>query len=194
MPQVFATRDPLKKAASATLSNWNLTHVWAAWSDCCSTIWVSSWKWFWEYTIDNAGTNPWLVMVWIQDGLVYTSYLATYWYAYWKGWANWEKYNHSSTPTTYWATYTHWDVIWVAIDLDNHTITCYKNWVSQWTMFTWITDTTYYAAVSCNAAQSTVNFWASAFAYSVPSWYNSGLYTGEPPSGTSKFMPLLGVW
>lgn len=86
------------------------------------------------------------------------------------------KYNNNS-QTSYAATYTNGDIIGVAVDLTGNSITFYKNGVSLGAAFT-ITAGTYYPALGSNwsASTMTANFGASAFAYSVPSGYNSGWY------------------
>lgn len=175
----FATWNPSDKEANIVLSWGDLIARSnnTLWRNVRSTIWKSSWKWYWEVT-----TTLWLLETMVSIGT--TS--ATLW---WSGalfpWSDafsygyygngWSKFNNNS-----WVAYGAWfttnDVIWVALDMDSGTLTFYKNGSSQWTAFTWLSGT-FYAMVGLDSLNQTVtaNFWASTFASSVPSGFNPGL-------------------
>jgi len=69
------------------------------------------------------------------------------------------------------------DVIGFALNMDAGTLDVYKNGVAMGSQITGLTGTIY-PAVGCGAGSNacTANFGASAFSYSVPIGYNSGLY------------------
>lgn len=83
--------------------------------------------------------------------------------------------------TAYGASYVSGSVLGFKLDMDGGTLECLKNNVSQGTLVSGLTGTMYaYTAVSSNNSPAnvvTANFGASAFVYSVPAGYNSGLYT-----------------
>jgi len=71
-------------------------------------------------------------------------------------------------------------VLGILLDMDIGTVAFTQNGVSLGTAYTGLTGTMYAAistVVDNPAVVATANFGASAFAYSVPSGYNSGLYT-----------------
>ena len=182
----YATRNPSDKSSDITLSGSDLvaTNTTASWDSVRSTVGVSSGKWYREYTL--AGSD-WFV--WIGNlSATLTNHV---WFD-----ANWRSYYFSSgekvnnnTYTAYWATWTGTDTIAVALDMDAGTITMYKNNVSQWTMYTWLTGTIYaMIGVYGIGTSVTANFWASAMTYSPPVWYNTWLYSG---SADEKFFLLF---
>jgi hypothetical protein len=171
----YATWNPSDKSADITLTNWNLTaeNTWTGWDWVRSTISKTSWKWYWEVTVDVWASEN-IAGIWNSSATL-TNYLwsdANAW-GYYGAW-----YKTNSWITAYWATYTNWDVIGIAVDLDTNDIEFFKNNVSQWVAFTWLTWT-YFAMLSPfgnNSAKCTANFWATTMAYTAPSWFNQGLY------------------
>lgn len=177
----YATWNPSDKHADLTLSWWNLvaTH-WSVvnWESVRSTIWKSSGKWYWEI-VKTSWSGSSIMMVGLANStfdVTANNYIWTdaNWYWYW--WQTGQKIFNNSFQT-YGASYATWDVIGVALDMDNWTITMYKNNTSQWTMYTWITWTIYACCSSLdNWWVFTANFWATTMAYTAPSWYNQWLY------------------
>lgn len=171
--KTYATWNPSDKGTSITLSNWNKTVVntTASWNMVRSTIWKSSWKWYWEVT---ANSSTAMIM-----GIANSSWnLLSYVGSDINGWGWSEismKYNNWSW-TAYGANYTTNDVIWIALDMNAGTLIFYKNNTSQWTAFTGLTGTIYAAVGSINSSQTTTNFWSTALTYSPPAWYNAWLY------------------
>lgn len=172
----YATWNSADKSADIALSNWDLTitHTWTGWDGVRSTISKSSWKWYYEVTID-AWTYESISGIALSSATL-TNFLWSdanwYWYYGW----TWAKTN--SWLTAYGATYNVWDVIGIAIDLDGNSMEFFKNNVSQWVAFTWLTWT-YFAMSSVVAWVSmvtTTNFWATPMTYTAPSWYNQWLY------------------
>lgn len=181
----YATWNPSDKNVWVTLSGGNLVadstsnvHQWGR-----ATISKSSRKWYWEILVTDTGwdlqtiwvaTSSWVVnpswtIVW-QD-------VNSYWYLW-----DWQKaYNSVSIWTfAYWASYSNGDIISVLLDLDAWEITFWKNWVSQWVAFTWV-SWTYFPAFTVNmqstVSKVTANFWATAFTYTPPAWYNNWVYS-----------------
>lgn len=189
----FATRNPSDKSWNIALSNGNLTathNATVAWDWVRSTIWKSSGKWYREITWTSTWSAP-MVDLGIATSAADITALSLWenqyarWYRY-----NWQKANNN-TYTNYWLTRTTNDVIGIALDMDAWNIVFYKNWVSQWTAFTWLSWTMYACCYSRETNAWTANFWASAFAYSVPSWYNPWLYTWTIDIDTSKFFLMF---
>lgn len=82
--------------------------------------------------------------------------------------------------SAYGATFTTGDVIGVRLDMDGGTVTYYKNDVSQGQLGPSVAGLTIfpscYMETAVDGKQCTANFGATAFVYSVPGGYNSGLY------------------
>ena len=174
-PVTYATWNPADKDTYITLSWWDLvatdTISWP-WSAVRSTIGKSSGKWYWELTItdfqvqQNVGiawwTYPLNSQLGIGDSYAYSS--SSY------------KYHEPDYPA-YWASWTEWDIIGIALDMTGGTLEFFKNGASQWVAYTWL-SWTYYAAFSGTRINDivTANFWASAFTYSPPAGFNAWLY------------------
>jgi hypothetical protein len=189
----YAVWDPATQGASLTLSKGNLvcTVTGAGNGSVRSSIGVSSGKWYWETTVTTYGN--------IVVGVAYSTLSSSQTpssdpnaWAYYGDGNLW----HNSSSSAYGATYTTGDVIGYALDMGAGTLTCYKNGVSQGVLVSGLSGTVYaadggYAANGVN----TTNFGASAFAYSVPSGFNAGLYVPTTPVSSCEFdvcMSLLG--
>jgi len=171
--KTYATWNPSDKWANITLSGWNLNVVnsTAGWNMVRSTIWKSSGKWYWEVTVNWPNSHNIGIA---NSSANLSSYVGSDANGWW--WSEISmKYNNWSW-TAYWSTYTTGNIIWVALDMDAGTLVYYRNNTSQWTAFTWLTGTIYAAAWSINSSSTTTNFWATAFTYSPPGWFNSWLY------------------
>ena len=113
-------------ATGVTGSNWG-------------TVNVTSGKWYYEVAIETAAAlTCWIG--WANDAIkagggTYTSAARDNAYMYM---SNGNKALDSATGTAYGASYTTGDVIGVALDADNNTLTFYKNGVSQGVAFTGI--------------------------------------------------------
>jgi len=178
----YCTWNPLQQPGTAgTLSNGNLD---MANSYRFGTIAVSSGKWYWEVTALNmdlvlnsadglAGIQRVVQTVGTYPGQTSDSY------AYLN--RNGRKVNNA-TETTYGATWVTGDVIGVAFDADNWTLTFYKNGVSQGQAFSSITQGSYWptAQVSGSGSHAT-NFGQRPFAYTAPSGFKA-LNTANLPA------------
>lgn len=171
--KTYATWNTSDKWASITLSNWNKTMSNSSEWKVRSTIWKSSGKWYWE-TIPSVATAS---VIWIATS---SANLAKFpWNDAFSWWnysaATWYFYNGSLSWTE--ATYTAWDVIWMALDMDLGTLNWYKNGTLTWTWITWLTWTVYASDWWwATSSTTTTNFWETTFSYSPPSWFNSWLY------------------
>src|SRR4051794_13195894 len=134
----YATWNPSDKSTNLTLSNGNLTMVTANSSDwrmVRSTVGVTSGKWYWEITFDNAADATVIGIANATAALDSTPGDAGSWY-YYSATGNKQ---HSSVNSAYGATFTTGNIIGVALDMDVGTLTFYKNNVSQGQAFTGIT-------------------------------------------------------
>jgi hypothetical protein len=184
MAYTYATWNPSDKNASITLSNGNLTATDSSgWFSCRSTISVSKGKWYWEYTVVSGTTQN---IYGIANASASLSNLPG---GDANGWGyqsvDGQKANNNSA-SAYGSTFTNGDVIGVALDMDGGTITMYKNGTSQGIMFSSLTGSIF-AAVGMRGASVTANFGATAFAQTVPSGFNAGLYTAASVSNVSTF-------
>jgi hypothetical protein len=175
----YCVLNPLDKSTNVTLSNGNLT---ATVSDVNfgtrSSMFVSSGKYYWEFTITALGSAA---IVGISNSAWPFDYLGSssgsYSYA-----STGDKYNNA-TATAYGATYTTGDIIGVALDLTAGTLTFYKNNTSQGTAFSSLSGT-FCPALSGNGGTVTnANFGQRPFSYTPPAGFLS-LCTTNLPSST----------
>ena len=149
------------------------------------TIGVMSGKWYWEVAVTSVTSTPACVI-----GISSKSSpneLGDFPGANSFGWsyyaANGTKNN--GTQLSYGASYTAGDVIGVALDVDNGTLTFYKNNTSQGTAYTGLTTGPYYPAIghggSVQAFVTSANFGQRPFAYTAPSGFKA-LNTANLPA------------
>jgi hypothetical protein len=91
----------------------------------------------------------------------------------------------SNTFSSYGATFTANDIIGIAVDLDNDTVTFYKNGVSQGVISTTLTGGYFICCYGYNSSVQEINFGSPP--YSVTSGYTDaggfGNFSYQPPSG-----------
>ena len=181
----YCTLNPLA-LYNATLSNgnleWTLTNA-SSGAACPATIAMSSGKYYCEMI---PGNNTQLVVGIIRSGFggtyslyVGNSHYGSNTYSYYQ--ADGNKYVGGSS-SSYGASYAEGDVIGIAYDGDNNTITFYKNGASQGAIS--ITPDSYHFAVSYGAGSAggtpaIMNFGQRPFSHSV-SGYNSLCTTNLP--------------
>lgn len=182
----YATWNPsdiyLGGSGNLSLTNGNLTVTTQPGSPPGSTvrsgIGKSAGKWYWEITCDSTtGSAMWDFGI----ARVAASFAGAGLGTDTLGWGyvgvNGQLRNNSIDSGAG-ATYTAGDVIGIALDMDGLQVKFYKNNVLQYTQA--IAAGMWYAANSgvsaTTALVSTTNFGASAFTYTPPSGYNSGLY------------------
>lgn len=179
--RTYATWNPADKGGGVNLSNGNLTVSLATTptdgGSVRSTIGKAAGKWYWEVTV--GGTQSWSLpgvadaTASIASNSVYVFSVGGYGYYTPTG----TKYNNGGS-SAYSTGASPGDVIGVALDMDAGTLTFYKNGVSMGAAFSGLAGTFYAAEgnYTLDVTQSTANFGATAFAYSVPSGFNAGLY------------------
>ena len=178
----YCTWNPLAKFSTLSVIDGNLKATYGGAGNVCTvgTIGVTSGKWYWEYTMTSLGAAPGIANA-INESL-FTTYLG--------GTANGWSYgsdgnkNNNGVGTAYGATYTNGDVIAVAFDADNGTLTFYKNNTSQGTAYSSLTSGPYFPATSVSsAANCSINFGQRPFAYTPPSGFVA-LNTFNLPTST----------
>jgi len=177
--RVYATFNNADKGGGVTLSNGNRTVAIATTptdgGSVRSTIGKSTGKWYWEFTVQSSQST--VAVMNLTDSVAAQTYpgLGSGGWMYYG--LNGNKYNNGGTAG-YGATFTTGDVIGVKLDMTAGTIEFLKNNVSQGVAYSGLTGTLYAATgnYSLNVTLGTANFGASAFTYTVPSGYNSGLY------------------
>ena len=167
----YCTWNPLDKNSNTTLANGNLdaSYLAGAWAATRSTFGLSSGKWYWEVTPTTLTTSITIGIGKADSALSFVGASATSW-GYYN--ATGVIYNNSS-GTAYGASYAVNNVIGVALDLDNGTLTFYKNGTSQGTAVTGLTSGPYFPMVGHENAASSANFGQRPFAYTAPSGFKA---------------------
>lgn len=150
-----------------------------------ATIGKNSGKWYWEITVNTkVGASETIGMcsfIPIPSNAQFPGTTGTTSFAVrLASGSQCVRYNSSFSGAGCSGGYTVGDVIGMAFDADAGTCGIYKNGVLQYTFTSMTTGVTWYPASISNGTTNdacTANFGASAFAYSVPSGYNPGLYT-----------------
>lgn len=190
----FAIWSPTDKDTPIQLLNNGLTILnspnGAGWSSIRSNISKTSGKWYWEYKILASDT--------ILTGIgKISANLANF---VWSDTSGWGYYSNNGKKAnwawllTYGASSSTGDIIGVAMDIDNWTVTFYKNVASQGVAFTSIGSPQYAMAsvLDVGVVSLTANFWQTPFAYAVPSGYSTGIYN-IAPSCTNTLPSCNGV-
>ena len=185
----YCTLNPLDTSGT-TLSNGNLDAVsTGAGGISKGTFAVSSGKWYWEVTKNANNTSIGIALSTVAPTTAYVgsgqtwSYYSVNGYLYTNG-----------TGSAYGATYANGDVVGIALDLDNDTLTFYKNGVSQGTAVTGLTGT-YTPAVGNDQSGPSVsaNFGQRAFAYTAPSGFKALCTANLPAPVVTKANEVMDV-
>jgi hypothetical protein len=181
----YCTLNPLKYGGdiqAPTNGNLDFTSVGSANGKILGTIGVSSGKWYWE-CVPNSSDN--IAFGITKDNTVLANYPGqdAVDYSYHNDGL---KYSNNS-GSAYGASFTTNDVIGVAFDADNGTLTFYKNNSSQGQAYSGLTTGPYFPMAgdpsSIPDASATVNFGQRPFAYTAPSGFKA-LNTANLPAGT----------
>lgn len=178
LPKTYAIWNTADKSTKITIDGLKATKGTAPpdYAGVRANIGKSSGKWYWEMTVTLGSTASDAQFIGVSNT---SESVDTFTGATVNGWSYSPGYKRHNGATLFGATFTTGDVIGVALDLDAGTLEFYKNGVSQGVAFSSGVSGTLYPAVSMgyNTFAVTANFGATAFAYSVPSGYNSGVYT-----------------
>jgi lysophospholipase L1-like esterase len=168
----YAVVSTTDKAPEIVVNGNTITNTVNAWKSVRATVWKSSWKWYWEVQNNTTGNKFWIRGIGKSTANI-NSYL---WvdasgYAWYNDWTSSLKWNNWVNPN-YGSLSNSGDIIGFALDMDAGTLTAYKNWVSQWIMYTGLVWT-YFPMFSVYWAwpSMTVNFGNTPFSYSVV-WFN----------------------
>lgn len=177
----YAVLNPLSLGSTVTLSNANLTMTEVGtYATTVSSIAMTSGKWYAEMTV---GSNTFAGTIGIAKlGYASTSRLGFQ--------ANTWSYNndgglyYNSNTLAVVSSYTTNDVIGIAFDADNLTITFYKNNVQQGTQYTaansGLTAGEFYFATGHINSTSNWNFGQRPFSYAPPSGFKTLCATNLP--------------
>jgi hypothetical protein len=165
----FAVLNPLSKGTNAVIDSGNLNYSRTASSNVgvFSTIGMTSGKYYAEHTAESSDVMCGLSSN--QNGAIgYVGDTASGW-GYYS--ISGQKYNNN-VNLAYGASYTTNDIIGIAFDRDNGTLTFYKNGTSQGTAFTGLTSGEYFfAAGNGGLSLGTFNFGQRPFAYTPPTGF-----------------------
>jgi len=177
----YATLNTLDKGGGVTLTNGSLNYAVSsgAVDSVRATIGISSGKWYWEGQITGVDQEIFGIANASASTNTYVGGDANGWGFGTSG----NKYNNN-TATSYGSSCTSSDVIGVAFDADNGTLTFYKNGSSLGTAYSGLTTgVTYFPAVGSNNSAGVVNFGQRPFVYTAPSGYKA-LCTQNLPTPT----------
>jgi hypothetical protein len=183
----FAVLNPLDNGG-LTITNGNLNASrggGGSWVTAKSTIGVASGKWYWEFTstVNQSAGGPNQAIGISKASSPLNTYLgsdANSWSYFQDNGNKWT----NNTGSAYGADWDSGDVIGVALDVDNGTLTFYKNNVSQGTAFTGLTSGLYFPSVAMeNGSAGVINFGQRPFTYTPPTGFVA-LNTYNLPTST----------
>ena len=180
----YCTLNPLDKNANITPTNGNLDLVGTSTAHRAirATVGMSSGKWYWEATVNSYSSGLFGIAkadASLADGQYVGANASSWGYL-----GNGNKYT-SGSASSYGASFTTGDVIGIAFDADNGTLTFYKNGTSQGSAFTGLTSGPYFPAVSTYSSSDSYsfNFGARVFSTAASSGFKS-LNTANLPAST----------
>ena len=136
------------------------------------TIAVSSGRWYWEIALTQESNDTEYI------GVIDGSKSGGAWvFADIGAYLSDARKTVGTTPSSYGATYTTGDVLGIALDADNGSLTFYKNGTSQGVAVTGMTLASYRPFTSCNGTSTaqlvSANFGQRPFVYTPPTGYLS---------------------
>jgi len=170
----YAVMNPLDLTGVSSVANGNLQVNISGSSSAAirGSIAVISGKWYWEATAGSFVTaNTFMVGVANSNvAITAASWITANAWSYYG--SNGEKYN-AGTSSAYGATYTTGDVIGIALDMDNGTLTFYKNGTSQGQAFSGLTGKSLMPTMGTGlyALTFNFNFGQQPFVYTPPSGF-----------------------
>ena len=181
----YCTWSPIDPVSNSTLANGNLDiNVTGDGAQRIGTMGVSSGKWYYEFVqTTNASAQPGVNSR--REATTYDTRLMYY--------VDGQKYN-GATGSSYGATWTTNDVIGIALDLDNGTLTFYKNGVSQGTAFTGLSGTYYpWVRVDTSGSVCVANWGQRPWAYTAPSGFRAWCTANLPAPLVTKPSTVMDV-
>jgi hypothetical protein len=180
----YCTWNPLNKPSTMTLSNGNLDcQMGSPDSTQLSTIGMSSGKWYAEITgVSTTGGFYNAIGLGKEGASGYLGSNAQGWGYHQDG-----RKIAGGGAASYGASYAQGDVIGVAFDADNGTLTFYKNGSSQGTAYTGLTSGPYFFAVGSSQTKNVANFGQRAFVYppnTGPVYSDNASTSGSTSTGT----------
>jgi hypothetical protein len=165
----YATLNPLDKNNNVSLVNGNLEHVNgnATWYASRATFGLSSNSWYWEATLIS-GVFMSVGVATNSAGLVNYTGTAGVW-----GYTNDASKVVNGSSSSYGASYTTNDVIGIAFNATDGTLTAYKNGISQGQLASGLTTGPYFPWVITYQSTAAINFGQRAFAYTAPSGFKA---------------------
>ncbi|HPN96254.1 MAG TPA: tail fiber domain-containing protein, partial [Candidatus Moranbacteria bacterium] len=190
----YATWNPSDKNAAITLSNGDLTATSAngLHKSVRATIGKSSGKWYWEYTAGAIASGGYSYLGVGTTAALLTTYVGNdaEGYSYCPQGNTW----HGAVSTSGVSTFVQNDVIGVAVDLDEDKVWWSKNGTWQASgdpetgangRYTGLTGTFYPMVGLYTTGNSvTANFGDSAFSYTPPTGFYSGMYANSYTSSS----------
>ena len=144
----FATWDDNNKGTQCTLSEgalkYTLNTLYPSQPCCASTIGLTSGKWYCEATVVATGGGNHFGIVNDSESFSSLGYLGQSSNSW--GYAESGTKYHSASSSSYGGSYTAGDVIGLALDLNGHTLSFYKNGTSLGTAYSSLATDTYYIA------------------------------------------------
>lgn len=188
--KTYATWDSANKSSLIVLSSGDLVatsgHSGDAWEAVRSTIGKATGRWYWETTVTQINVTRG-DMYGVANASVtnfddYPAHTANGWCKLSSGFSFAGKMTNN-TETAFVGGLSNGDVLGWYLDADTGTIGMILNGVDKGEMYSGLSGTIYAifgsGTLSTGTGVVTANFGASAFVYTPPSGYNSGLYTGE---------------
>ena len=161
----YCTWNALDNAGTLANGNLDFSQASAAFRNVRSTFGLSSGKWYWEATLSAIGGAAYIGIGKATASLtVNIGGTDTFGYV-----NDGTKQSNNTSAVSYGASYTTGDVIGVAFDADNGTLTFYKNGTSQGQAYSGLTSGPYFMMVTgYNGTTWATNFGQRAFAYQTP--------------------------
>jgi len=182
----YATLNPSDKGPYALLTNGNLTVTSSNGSGVRANLGKSSGKWYFEVKLNSfAGTVASILGVAGANNVLVNGWSGPSDYMLWgsSGGYGGQLIYGTNNRVTFSSAVQVGDIVGVAVDLDNHQITFYRNGVMMGgrVAFTGVAAGTYYPFLTDpwnppNSTSETVNFGQNPFSYSPPPGYNAGWY------------------
>jgi hypothetical protein len=193
----YATLNPLAKGGdiqAPTNGNLQVTSSGSGYGLILGTIGMSSGKWYWEVTTTSANCATGIATN--QANLA--SYGGADAYSWvWASYSGGSNKRNNNIGSSYGSILTNGDVVGVAFDADNGTLTFYKNNVSQGAAYTGLATGTYLPVLGDETTAAnidlTANFGQRPFAYTAPSGFKALCDTNLPAPVVAKPSTVMDV-